>query len=132
MAGISAGQGRVRRVVITLVALFAVACGNATGEDGAVPEVDVEVRATDDLRFEPEVLQVSSGDRFALVCEPAVNHNLVIMESGEQLAICRPGETDVGSFDLEEGSYTFVCTVPGHSATMRGELNVSEEPIIDG
>lgn len=120
---------RWRHAAVVAGALLLSGCGGGAGTDGDAAEdldVDVEVLATDDLRFEPETLEVEVGDRFALVCEPSVNHNLVIIESGEELAVCGPGGTDVATFDLDPGGYTYVCTVPGHSATMRGELTVRE------
>lgn len=85
----------------------------------------VEVVGTDELRWEPEELTVPAGEvEVDLVCEPAVNHNLVIVETGREIAACSPGQTTRGVLDLEPGAYTFLCTVPGHSATMRGELTV--------
>ena len=119
----STRQDRVRVLAVTVfLALLAAACGAGTAGDSAAHDVDVEVLATDDLRFDPEVLQVSPGERFALICEPAVNHNLVI--DGEEIAACRPGERDTGTVALDPGEHEFVCTVPGHQLSMRGTLVV--------
>lgn len=122
--------GRPRRLWVVLLAslLTLVACGG--GSTGGSDDVDVSEDAlrivgTDDLRFDPEELTAAEGTiEVALSCEPGVNHNLEIVESGEEVAACQPGETTVGTIELEAGSYAFVCTVPGHSATMRGELTV--------
>ena len=116
-----------RRILATCVVAAAVlACSPEGAAAPATPDDDVvRVVGTDDLRWEPEELEVEAGDELELVCEPAVNHNLVIVETGEQIAICAPGEIDRGTVDLEPGSYTFLCTVPGHSASMRGELTVA-------
>lgn len=101
------------------------ACAPEGAATSADPDTGVtRVVGTDDLRWEPEQLDVTAGDELELVCEEAANHNLVIVETGAQVAVCGPGETDRGTVDLEPGAYTYLCTVPGHSATMRGELTV--------
>ena len=116
------------RRILGVAVLLALIAGCAA--EGAAQETEddvIVVVGTDDLRWEPEALQIPSGGvQVELVCEPAVNHNLVIVETGEQVAICAPGETDRATLDLDPGEYVFLCTVPGHSATMRGELTVTE------
>lgn len=114
---------------ISWIAVFLAVIAGCSAQ-GAVPESDGDVAVvvgTDDLRWEPEHLQLPSGDaEVELTCGSAVNHDLVIVETGQQVAICAPGETDRGTVALDPGGYTFLCTVPGHSATMRGELTVAE------
>ncbi len=133
MARIRAGWLQGMTVFVALLG-GAVACGDATDTGASEPDTDVGVEVsddalpllgTDDLRFEPESLSADAGTmEFVLTCESQVNHNVVIVSTGEQVAACQPGETAVGSVELDGGSYEFVCTVPGHSATMRGELSV--------
>jgi plastocyanin len=57
----------------------------------------------------------------------AIPHNVVIEEGGKELAGFEPiaeGKEEV-SADLEAGTYTFLCTVPGHApAGMEGTLTV--------
>jgi plastocyanin len=57
----------------------------------------------------------------------AIPHNVVIEEDGKELAGFEPiaeGEESV-SADLKAGTYTFLCTVPGHAeAGMQGTLTV--------
>jgi plastocyanin len=57
----------------------------------------------------------------------AIPHNVVIEEDGKELAGFEPISegTEAVSADLEAGTYTFLCTVPGHAqAGMEGTLTV--------
>jgi plastocyanin len=125
---------RLASVVAGLLLAFVVAaCGggdgpDATSGDGGDTSAQpgtVAVVGRDDLTWNTETLSASSGTlTVELTCEPAVNHNLVIEETDELVAECAPGETATGTVDLDPGSYTYVCTVPGHERTMRGTLTV--------
>ena len=57
----------------------------------------------------------------------ALEHNVAIEQDGKQIAISETiakGKTSV-SADLAPGTYTFLCTVPGHAeAGMEGVLTV--------
>ena len=113
-------------LLATIAALVLAACGN--GADDAAGDVDgdaLRVVGQDDLTWDVEELEAEAGTvEFVLECEN-VNHNLVIEELDEEVAECGPGETASGSIELEPGEYTYVCTVPGHEATMRGTLTVN-------
>jgi plastocyanin len=113
----------------SVIALVLTACGGSDDEPSgaAAPATDGVVRVVgqDDLRWDVEELTAPAGTvEFELVCQDAVNHNLVIEELDEEVAACSPGETTRGTIDLEPGTYTYVCTVPGHESTMRGQLTV--------
>jgi plastocyanin len=57
----------------------------------------------------------------------AIPHNVAIEEDGKELAGFEPiaEGTESVSADLEPGTYTFLCTVPGHAeAGMEGTLEV--------
>ncbi len=114
--------------VVLLAAWLLAACARDTGPVVSSEEVagaDLVVVGRDNLQWDVEELQATEGEiSIALVCEDAVNHNLVIEETGEEVAVCSPGRSDVGTVTLEPGSYTYVCTVPGHERTMRGTLTV--------
>lgn len=108
--------------------LFACAGAEPIDEPTEVEGADLVVVGRDNLVWNVEELTAPAGDiRIALVCGNAVNHNLVIEETGEEVAVCRPGETDIGTVRLDPGEYTYVCTVPGHQRTMRGTLTVEPE-----
>lgn len=120
-------------VVALLLAFVVVACGGGDDPVTGAEEADgasgdpgtVAVVGRDDLTWDTETLAASSGTiTVELTCEAAVNHNLVIEETDEVVAECAPGETVTGTVDLDPGTYTYVCTVPGHERTMRGTLTV--------
>lgn len=116
-------------LLVGLVAFILAACGGGEGgsseASGGSADGVLRVVGQDDLRWDVEELTAPAGTvEFELVCEEAVNHNLVIEELDEQVAACAPGETVTGSIDLDPGTYTYVCTVPGHESSMRGELTV--------
>jgi plastocyanin len=100
-----------------------VACGG--NADTALPDADIALLGTDMLRWEPDRLTVEAGTlSVAIVCERGANHNVVIEEFGDEIAACAPGRTAFGEVTLDAGTYTYVCTVPGHEEVMRGVLEV--------
>jgi len=114
----------LRRLLLTaLVGLVLGACGGST--DSALPDADIALLGTDRLTWEPDRVTVDAGtSSVAIVCERGANHNLVIEETGEEIAACAPGRTAFGEVTLDPGLYTLLCTVPGHEVTMRGVLEV--------
>lgn len=115
-------------LVVVVAALIAAACtASPPPAQVDVSGADLVVVGQDNLQWDVESLTAEAGDiDIALVCEDAVNHNLVILETGEEVAVCPPGGTDIGTVTLDAGEYTYVCTVPGHERTMRGTLTVEE------
>ena len=118
-------------IAATAAALVLAACGGggddtAAGDGGDASGDGLAVVGTNELVWDVEELEASAGTiDVELTCEDAVNHNFVIEETDEQVAACDAGETATGSVELEAGTYTYICTVPGHETTMRGELVVS-------
>ena len=109
-----------------LLVVAALSLSSCEGGDEALPEADIVVVGTDRLTWEPDRLTVEPGTlSVAILCEGGANHNLVIEETGEEVAACAPGRTAFGEVTLEPGNYTYVCTVPGHETTMRGALAVA-------
>lgn len=116
-------------LVLSLALLLAACGGDGSGDGSAEPTVTedgaLRVIGQDNLRWNVEELSTEAGVvEFELVCEDAVNHNIVIDELDAEVAACAPGATARGSIELDPGTYTYVCTVPGHEATMRGTLTV--------
>jgi plastocyanin len=119
---------RARLALTGLAAALALtACGG--DEEAGAPEQDaltVAVVGQDNLTWDAEELTVDAGTiTVQLTCEGGVNHNFVIEDIDEEVAACAPGETVEGTVDLNAGEYEYICTVPGHEATMRGTLTVS-------
>lgn len=118
------------RIVATIAGMTLILAG-CGGEEGAEPAAgaatgSVEVEAGD-LYFEPEELSATAGEiEFTLVNTGAVEHDLVIEEAGDtEVVLAAPGETATGSIELEAGTYTYYCSIPGHRSTMEGTLEVS-------
>ncbi|HEX6261698.1 MAG TPA: plastocyanin/azurin family copper-binding protein [Actinomycetota bacterium] len=61
-----------------------------------------------------------------LTSQEGINHTFVVEEAGDEVvAAADPGQTDTGTIELDAGSYTFYCDVPGHrEARMEGTLEV--------
>jgi len=111
----------------TAAAIVLTACGgDGEATDGAADGDVLAVTGTDELLWDVETLSASAGTiDFELTCEDGVEHNLVIEETDETVAECAPGETVTGSVELDAGTYTYICTIPGHETRMVGELTVS-------
>ncbi len=95
------------------------------GEDGGSAQT-LSVKASE-FKFEPNALQAPAGTdvTISLTDVGTIEHDLTIDEAGLKIAV-KPGETKTGTFNLEAGTYTFYCSVPGHrEAGMEGSLTVS-------
>lgn len=119
------GVTSAREVVVSLLAagLLTVSCGGSgAGGDGTV-----SVRGTNGLEFEPEELTAAAGTvTVELTAGDAVEHTFVVEEAGDQQVVAADaGSTSAGTIELEAGTYTFYCDVPGHrDAGMEGTLEV--------
>lgn len=80
------------------------------------------------IAFDKTQLTAKAGEVTIDFSNPsALEHNVAIEQDGEEIAkseTIAEGETSV-SADLEPGTYTFLCTIPGHAeAGMQGVLTV--------
>lgn len=124
----------MRRPLVLLSAAMLTAallgsCGDddATGGDGGSGGGTVEVIARD-IEFDADSYAATAGTvEIRLVNEGAIEHTLVIEEvDGFELDVPAAGDEDEGSVELDAGTYTLFCDVPGHrDAGMEATLEVS-------
>ncbi len=109
-------------------ALALAGCGD-NGDDGAAAtDGDAHHLEAGDMYFEPDALSAPAGEiEITLENVGGVEHDFVVEEAGDELVVhSDPGETNTGTIELEAGTYTFYCDVPGHrEAGMEGTLEVS-------
>lgn len=78
--------------------------------------------------FSPPSIIVSAGEKVKIIFrnEGRVIHDLVIKELNVGTRMIGSGQTDTVEFTAPtSGTYTFICSVPGHTAAgMRGDLIV--------
>lgn len=114
-----------------------VACGGGGGGDkgGAAPVTTgreagatVEVTAVD-INFPKKGFTAKAGPvKFVYRNEGRIRHTLVIEEvpAFDKLEVNANGDTDEGTVELDPGTYTIFCEVPGHRpAGMEGKVVVS-------
>lgn len=121
-------------IAASALALVLAACGGsgdtAEGGDGAVTAEDgaVTIQGLDTLKYSAIEITAQPGAlEVTLECGEAVNHDFVIEELGDEVVVeCAAGETATGTTsELEPGTYTYYCSVPGHRAAgMEGTLTV--------
>jgi plastocyanin len=97
------------------------------GKGGAATTLRLAADPTQ-IAFDTTSLTAEAGEVTIDFDNPAaLEHNVAIEQDGKQIATSptiTEGKTSV-SVDLEPGSYTFLCTVPGHAeAGMEGTLTV--------
>lgn len=83
-----------------------------------------------DIDYSQAPDQVPAGPLVVrLVNEGALPHNVTIEELDDRTVVHTPGrETGEGEVELEPGTYTYYCDVPGHRlAGMEGTLEVTED-----
>jgi uncharacterized cupredoxin-like copper-binding protein len=95
---------------------------------GAAETVDVSADPGGSLAFEQESLEAPAGSvTFAFDNPASLEHDFCLEDEGGDLG-CTDRVTQSSSelmVDLEPGTYTFYCSVPGHrEGGMEGELTV--------
>lgn len=129
--------------VLLLALAGLAACGDdeATADCSGDEERDLnpvtdtlEVSAPKDnsYAFEQECLEATPGTITATFENPAdISHDFCIEDSGGEELGCTEliveGNAETRQYELEEGAYTFYCSVAGHrEGGMVGELTVTE------
>lgn len=97
---------------------------------GAAASTTLNVEASETaLEYDTTKLSAKAGKVTIDFKNPsAIPHNVVIEQNGEELAGFEPianGEEESETAELQPGTYTFYCSVPGHrEAGMEGTLTV--------
>ncbi len=122
------------RLTLLLASTTAAILVAACGDDDAAPPADLGetddtiVVDAEDISFPDDVYETAAG-RVGFVYENVGNirHTLVVEGvDGFELSVDKNGDVDQGAVDLESGTYTLFCDIPGHrSAGMVAELVVS-------
>ena len=116
--------------VVLAVGLTACGSGGGSSSENATATGDnvVALTGTDQLKFSKTELTANAGEiEVQLTCGDTVNHDFsVTTDDGDKTVVdCKAGQTNTGTIDLDPGTYTFFCDVPGHRAAgMEGTLTV--------
>jgi plastocyanin len=99
------------------------------GGGGAASTVDISTPSGSDLAFDQKDVSAKSGNvTVSFDNKQATPHDVVIEDSsGQELAKTDliSSQTSTTTADLQPGTYTFFCDVPGHrEAGMEGTLTV--------
>jgi plastocyanin len=105
--------------------------GAAAGGGGGGGGTTVKVAADPSgaLSFDPESLSAKAGsDTFEFTNDAPLSHNFTIEDSSGKTVASTPtfsGGSKSVTANLKPGTYTFLCTVPGHAdGGMKGTLTV--------
>lgn len=120
-------SARAGIVATVLIAVLAAGCAPRGASSPAAPQaqtaqpdqgavIEIVVR---EFAFEPRPLRVKAGTvRLKLLNRGSVEHDFAIpalAEHGEhEKHLVKPGETRIVELDLKPGTYTAICTIPGH------------------
>lgn len=119
---------------LAVLPLALIACGGDDGGGSSDPTAPADATLTVEalnLKFDKTEYTATAGpQKIAYLGIDAQRHNLVVLDANQTTvgneAVVDQGEVDEVVADLAPGSYTLICTVPGHSAAgMKATLTVS-------
>lgn len=121
--------------------LVLAACGGGSGESvpepqatetadqTEAPEADVVLVSRVSLAFEPSEVEAEAGTITVAMTNEGGPHTFTIEHDDTTetvVQVFNSDETATGEIDLEAGTYTFYCVIPGHrDAGMEGTLTVT-------
>jgi uncharacterized cupredoxin-like copper-binding protein len=98
-------------------------------EQETAPAADIVITGTASFQFEPSQVEAEAGTISVALTSKGGPHTFTMdLEEGPETVaqVFAPGETNVGEVELEAGTYTFYCVIPGHREEgMEGTLTVS-------
>jgi plastocyanin len=103
--------------------------GKGSAASGGGATVKVAADPTGQLKFDTTKLTAKAGSNtFDFTNDAPVSHNFTIEDSSGKTVAASPtfaGGSKTVTANLKPGTYTYVCTVPGHEAAgMKGTLTV--------
>jgi plastocyanin len=118
-------------IVVLLTGLMLAACGGDTAPSGPAP-VTIDVAGYDEFRFDPNSITVDAGAEVTINFQNAgaLEHNWLLVSqavdvasateadaiAGANTGIVGSGQSTSITFTAPPaGTYTMVCTVPGHA-----------------
>lgn len=119
---------------VLAMALTACSSGDSGNDDAGAPAADGAVTFTggDALEFGESSKAATVGEdgslEVTIECTGSVEHNVVFegVDGDAIIAECTGGESDTGVVQVEAGTYTYYCSIPGHrGAGMEGEITIS-------
>lgn len=119
-------------VLVLALSLSLGACSDVDPEaaDSSPDGNVVTVTGTDPLAWNPAQLSAAPGEvELVVECGLTVDHEFAIedVRGGETLVSCDAASVGTDTIELDAGTYTFFCNVPGHrDQGMVGELTVEE------
>ena len=129
-------RGRAQRCALALMALAPIAMGACGGDDGGSSDATAPADATLvvealNLKFDKKDYTATAGDQLiAYLGIDSQLHTLIVTDEsdtrlGKEAKVNR-GDVDTIEVTLDAGSYSLICTVPGHAAAgMTATLTVS-------
>lgn len=116
--------------LLATLGLLASCGGGSTAPAETLPAGAMVVKAVQSLKFDAaEYGPVKAGEvLIGYSNEDSVRHTLILAKDDTKvpnfkLVIANKGSVDSGTVNLEAGTYTLICDVPGHS-NMRAKLIV--------
>ena len=128
-------NAKVVAPLLSLVLIPLAACGGSGGTTSTAPaDADVVVRAKDGLRWDKTNYTASAADgtvKFFGTNDSGLGHNLHIQDAegndvGTPIDLRSKGSSGTDELTLEPGTYTIVCLIPGHAATMKASLTITD------
>ena len=133
LCSIASKFGHMKRLVpMTAALLLVAACssGSTSTPPNTVPAGSTVIKAVPGLLFDANQYgPIPTGDiTFGYVNDDSIRHTLILAKGDTKVAnfkleVRRKGDVDSGTVNLDAGTYTVICDVPGHG-NMRATLTV--------
>jgi plastocyanin len=113
-----------------LLLVAACSSGSTSTPPNTVPAGSTVIKAVPGLLFDANQYgPIPAGDiTFGYVNDDSIRHTLILAKGDTKvpnfkLEVRRKGDVDSGTVNLDAGTYTVICDVPGHG-NMRATLTV--------